>query len=238
MKKTFILALLVAAAGTGHAQGIKAGTVSLGGSVGYNRSVSTQSAAYNAINTPYPSTYNYSNKYTNSQFTLAPAVGYFVADNFAIGAELTYFSQKQTSSSSTNGGVGAVVPELDPNTSLRLGVYAQYYKMLGEQFGLIGTLGGGYQSSKSYNFSTSNGIVETTGNGYYAAITPGIVFFPIPKLGLSATMGALAFSHYSYDYPRSSGTVAPTNYESKNDTFGANFGLSQLQFGGTYYFGR
>ena len=172
--------------------------------------------------------------------SLASAVGYFVADNFAIGVEANYYSQKQKASLTSSGVVGGVSPELDPNTSLRLGLYAQYYKMLSEQFGLVGTLGGGYQTSKSHSFTNNNGITETKGNGYYAALTPGIVFFPIPKLGLSATMGALAFSHYGYDFPTSdvSGNVAPASYEDKTDIFGANFGLSQLQFGGTYYFGR
>lgn len=241
MKKLFILALLAATAGTSYAQSIKAGTVSLGGSVGYYRSSSTQSASYNTGSSPNPTPYSYTNENAYSQFSIAPSVGYFVADNLAIGAMLSYTSQKQkSSSSSSNGGIGSITPEMDPNTSLRIGVYAQYYKMLGEQFGLIGTLSGGYQTGTTYNLSNNQGTIETKGNGYYAGITPGIVFFPIPKLGISASIGSLGFDHYSYDFPTvtASGTIAPSNYENKTNTFAASFGLSQLQFGGTYYFGR
>lgn len=234
MKKLFLLALLAATAGAGHAQSIKAGTVSLGGSVGYYQSTNTQNATFSS---PGSGGFSYSNKYTNKQFSLSPAVGYFVADNLAIGAMLNYASRQQTSSSSTTGGVGGVIPQLDPSTSVRLGLYAQYYKMLGEQFGLIGTLGGGYQASKDYNLTGSNGIIETKGSGYYAELTPGVVFFPIPKLGISASVGALGYSRFSYDYPVGQGT-APASYESTTSSFGASFGLSQLLFGGTYYFGR
>ena len=33
-------------------------------------------------------------------------------------------------------------------------------------------------------------------------------------------------------------STAPPDYKNTNSNFGAFFGLSQLQFGGTYYFGR
>ena len=193
MKKCFFLALLVAAAGTSHAQSIKAGTVSLGGNVGYYKVSNTQTVAYGSLNPGNPGGYNYTYDYSNSQFTIMPSVGYFVADNFAVGAMLEYNSQKQSASStSSNGGMGSVMPETDPNTSLRLGLYAQYYQLLGEQFGLVGTLGGGYQRSTNYNPSNNQGVAKTNGAGYYAGLTPGIVFFPVPKLGLSASMGGLA----------------------------------------------
>lgn len=240
MKKLFSLVLL-ASAGNSYAQGIKAGTVSLGGNVGYYQTENTQNSAFNAV--AYPGQINYSNssKSLNRQFTLAPSVGYFVADNFAIGAMLEYTSQKQTASSSSTGGVvgvGSISFDMDPNTTLRLGLYAQYYKMLGEQFGLVGTLNGGYQTSTSYSLTNSLGMAELKGKGYYAGITPGIVFFPIPKLGISASVGGLSFNHYSYDYPKVAGNTPPSSYENETNTFGASFGLSQLLFGGTYYFGR
>jgi hypothetical protein len=239
MKKLFFLALL-ASAGTSYAQGIKAGTVSLGGNVGYYQSSNTQNSAFNSVVYPGQINYSSSSKSVNRQFTLAPSVGYFVADNFAIGATLEYTSQKQTASSSSTGGVvgvGSITLDVDPSTTLRLGLYAQYYKMLGEQFGLVGTLNGGYQTSTSYSLN-SLGVAELNGKGYYTGVTPGIVFFPIPKLGISASVGGLSFNHYSYDYPKVAGNTLPSSYENETNTFGANFGLSQLLFGGTYYFGR
>ena len=63
----------------------------------------------------------------------------------------------------------------------------------------------------------------------YAALTPGIIYFPIPKLGISATVGSVGYSRLK---------ETPTASEPVTTTFDASFGLSQLQFGGTWYFGR
>ena len=231
MKKTLLSAFLLSAAQLAHAQSIPAGTVSLGGNVGYSRNTSSFSGTSNAT--------NYTAETTSSQFSFSPSVGYFVADNLALGINLGY--------TATNRGYTTYSPspgisrtKLDPNTTLRLGVYGQYYKMLTEQFGVLGTLGVGFQRQRDYDYNTNNNnavIQEYKASGYYADLTPGIVFFPIPKLGLTASSGSLSFNHINYDFPTNAGP-APSGYENKASTFGASFGLSQLQFGGTYYFGR
>ena len=115
---------------------------------------------------------------------------------------------------------------------LRLGAYVQYYKMLTDQFGLVGTLGGGYQYNRTIYSYGNTGNVSTSGvtaKGYYVNLTPGIVYFPIPKLGISATLGSLGYSRLK---------ETPTSLEPVTTDFGASFGLNQLQFGGTWYFGR
>ena len=104
--------------------------------------------------------------------------------------------------------------------------------MLTDQFGLVGTLGGGYQYNRTTNVFGPAGNMstnETKQKGYYAGLTPGIVYFPIPKLGISATVGSLAYSWLK---------ETPNASEPVTADFGASFGLNQLQFGGTYYFGR
>jgi len=244
MKKFIVLIALLAAAKGGHAQSIAAGTVSLTGNIGYNHSNSTNSTSYNTVSGGSP--ISYSTKTTNSQFGVAVSPAYFVADNLAIGLNLgiNAASSTQKTTSTNNSGFPSPVslPDLDPNTLVRAGAFVQYYKLFSEQFGVIGTLGGGYQHTKShaYNSNGSSAPVATTftGNGYYAELTPGIVFFPIPKVGISASMGALAFNHFSNDYPEAVGSTPPDNYEDSNSNFGATFGFNQLVFGGTYYFGR
>jgi len=112
--------------------------------------------------------------------------------------------------------------------------------MISAQFGVTGTLGVGYQNRRISEYSNNinnNVILEYKGSGYYAALTPGIVFFPIPKFGLSASLGSLGYSRYRYDFPTGGGP-APAGYENTGSTFGASFGLDRLQLGGTYYFGR
>ncbi|PJJ48407.1 hypothetical protein [Hymenobacter chitinivorans] len=229
MKKIFLLGLLALSAEAIQAQSIGAGTVSLGGSVGYSRDKSTTSGTYN--------NQTYSTETTSSQFHFTPSVGYFFADNLAIGLSLGYSSYREPYSTYTPAP-GVVRAELDPTTVVRVGPYVQYYKMFTEQFGVVGTLAGGFQKAKTYDYVNNGTLIsEQKGSGLYAGLTPSIVFFPIPKLGLSASIGGLGYESMDFDYPTNAGN-APSGYENKTNTLGANFGLDQLQFGGTFYFGR
>jgi hypothetical protein len=215
MKKLLSLVLLSTLAGAAHAQtAIKAGTIQLGGNVGY---------AHNSSESPISSGSYYPTKATttNNQFAVSPSVGFFVADNLAIGLSGGYqayyskYSDAQGSSSETR------------NKQFQLGAFVQYYKMVTEQFGFTGTLAGGYQHTNFGNSSTPT-------KGAYANLTPGIVFFPIPKLAIGASIGGLNYTYTSYkapDFFNSSETY-------QSSSFGANFGLSQLLFSGTFYFGR
>jgi hypothetical protein len=213
-----LIALLGGTATAAHAQtAIPAGTVSLGGNVGYSRHSNSLQLSNNQ-----------SSEAITSQFQIAPSVGYFVADNLAIGLSLGYTATKDK----YTGPFTNPLSDLSPSTTLRAGAYVQYYKMLTDQFGLVGTLGGGYQYNRTNTFYGQGGnigFVETKQKGYYAVLTPGIIYFPIPKLGISATVGSLAYSRLK---------ETPSGGETVVTDFGATFGLNQLQFGGTYYFGR
>ena len=218
MKKILLLALLAASTGAARAQSIAAGTVSLGGSIGYSRSSSE--TEINTGRNPYTI------EFTTSRFQFAPAAGYFIADNLAVGLNLSYLAERTTQS---NGSPGQPDPDSpDARTNLRVGPYVQYYKMLSEQFGVLGTLGAGYQNSV---VPGTNNSAETKATGFYADHTPGVIFFPIPKFGISASIGNLGYNRLNIDLDGNSNT-ASTN------TFGASFGFDQLQFGGTYFFGR
>lgn len=175
MKKFFLSALLAVSIVGVRAQNIAAGTVSLGGNVGF--SSNTDKSEYKANNSTY------ANEYTHSQFQFAPSVGYFLADNLAIGLSLGYTAAKDKV---TYSGPGTTSPSsLDARTTLRVGPYVQYYKMLSEQFGIVGTFGAGYENSFTPNYANNNPnpsrVIETKASGFYAAITPGIVFFPSPN---------------------------------------------------------
>lgn len=218
-KKILLLALLAASTGAAHAQSIAAGTVSLGGSIGYSRSLGE--TEIKAVPT------SYTVEFTTSRFQFSPAVGYFIADNLAIGLNLGYVAEHTTQASSTPGPPTPDNP--DARTRLRVGPYVQYYKMLSEQFGVLGTLGAGYQKSTTPGSGPSD---ATKATGFYAAITPGVIFFPIPKFGISASIGNLGYDRLKLNTDGRFNTSATTT------TFGASFGLDQLQFGGAYFFGR
>ena len=206
MKKILAIAFLSGLAGVAQAQTvIKAGTFQLGGNVGYSRTSQDRLV---------PLTGGILGKQTdtNSQFSIAPSVGFFVADNLAVGINANYQSTNQYDA-----------------RYYQVGAFVQYYQMVSEQFGFTGTLGAGYQHANySAGFSDKQ-------NGFYAGLTPGLVFFPIPKLSVGASIGGLTYSQLSYKANNFIGNGSDT-YSSS--TFGANFGLSQLLFSGTYYFGR
>ncbi|WP_426058418.1 hypothetical protein [Hymenobacter sp. B1770] len=124
----------------------------------------------------------------------------------------------------------------DVVTNLRVGAFSRYYKMFVEQFGVTGMLSGGYQALRTNGPSTIGAGFKAS--GYYASLTPGMVFFPVSKLGISASIGSLGYNHLSNEYSESPGNSVPSGYKHSSSTFGANFGLNELQFGGTYYFGR
>lgn len=208
MKLKNVLLLLTLLAGTtslAQAQtAIPAGTTSLGGSIGYSRH--TESQGQDVV---------------TSKFQIAPSAGYFVADNLAVGINLNYSAGRTTISNYPENN-------LDAATSLRVGPYVQYYKMLSEQFGFLGTLGAGYQRSFTPTYTDPSTTLSVTRSGYYASLTPGVIFFPVPKFGISASVGYLGYDHVNVQ-PSASQTVS---------NFGASFGLDQLTFGGTFYFGR
>jgi hypothetical protein len=222
MKKIFLIALLGGVAGNVQAQtAIKAGTIQLGGSIGYARSSQETPSFYPGGTTYYPSTLTT----TTSQFGIAPAAGYFVADNLALGISGAYQVTHYVNSNNITGQSSD-----RKSTLFKVGVFGQYYKMLTEQFGLTGTLGGGYQSDgRPYGYDSG----DLAGKGAYANLTPSIVFFPIPKLAIGASIGGLDYSYFKIKADGSS-----NNPDYKKSDFGANFGLSQLLFSGTFYFGR
>jgi hypothetical protein len=204
MKILFATAVLLGLAQAVHAQtAIKAGTIQLGGNVGYSRTSQDRQVLLNGGNIIKETD-------INSQFSIAPSVGFFVADNLAVGINASYQSTNQYDA-----------------RFFQVGAFVQYYQMVSEQFGFTGTLGAGYQHAK-YSFSSSD-----KQNGFYAGLTPGLVFFPIPKLAIGASIGGLNYSRLS---SKNNGFSGSDTYNSS--TFGANFGLAQLLFSGTYYFGR
>ena len=122
-------------------------------------------------------------------------------DNLEVGLGLSYASYRKPYTTTTPAP-GVVRAELDPTTTLIVGPFVRYYKMFSDQFGVSGTLSGGYQSMYDYRYSGNGNnatIVEYKGSGSYAGLTPAIVFFPVPQFALSASIGSLGYSRLSFD---------------------------------------
>lgn len=201
-----------------HAQTtLKAGTVQLGGTISYSQDKSTTSGQYDEYQT----------------FYIAPAVGYFVLDNLAVGINGNFSAGTNNSSNATYSSFPS---SRETHTKgYEIGPFVQYYRMLSEKFGITGWLGANYLKTTSTYTAVTNGIAnsgDTAGDGFYARLTPSIIFFPVSSLGISASIGGVGYSHnnaYKTDYYNGNGN---------STSFGASFGLSQLAFSGAYYFGR
>ena len=246
MKKRILLTLLAASTQSVHAQSIAAGTISLGGSIGYNQYSGSSSNQFANSNLPGYST---ATETDGKQLYLYPAASYFVADNLAIGLVLGYSNGRRTDKAASTPNTQGSRFDRTTTISLRAGAFAQYYKMLTVQFGITGRLGAGYQRIKDDRDGNSfqNGIPNysftsaTTNSGYYVDLTPGLVFFPVPKFGISASIGALSFNNYKLTnatYNDTNGNTSSIGAENKGSSFTANFGLDSFLLGGTYYFGR
>jgi long-subunit fatty acid transport protein len=226
VKKIFSLLVLCASAQLSHAQSaIKAGTVALGGSINYSHSsdeVNSNSGYRNG---------SYSSSYSNNSLSLSPEASYFVADNLSVGLSLNYSIQEISLSSSPNSSSTSYRDA----TSFRIGPFVRYYKMLTDQFGFTGTLGAGYEHDKQPGQISNSAALKSS--GFYAALTPGVIFLPIPKLGIGASIGGLGYTRLDVK-PETTTTTTNSSYTETASAFGASFGLAQLTFSGTYFFGR
>jgi hypothetical protein len=154
MNKLFALAFLGLTSSIAHAQTtpLTKGRGLLSGSIGYH-----------------------SDKYRGSNnqdlFNFTPSVGYFIADNLALGinGNLQIYGDNSFS-------YGQNVYSVGP--------FARYYRFVGgsDKFALYGQGSLGYTHySGGYNLG-------------YASITPGLAFFPISRFGLEASLRGLSYS--------------------------------------------
>jgi len=115
-------------------------------------------------------------------FNFTPSVGYFVADNLAIGLNGDLLLQGGTAS-------------YDRQNMYSVGPFARYYRFVGgsDKFALYG------QGSLGYRHYSGGADLG------YVAITPGLAFFPIPRFGLEASLRGLSYSgnfnrQYNFDF--------------------------------------
>jgi len=229
MNKFFLISVLFTATQTSYAQtAIPAGAVQLGGSINYtHNSEQTQSSSGSTT---------YTGDYSNNTLILNPYVGFFAANNLAIGLSLGYAASKQHYSYTPN--FPNSTSDSKTTSRLRVGPYAQYYRMLTDQFGLTGTFSAGYEHDfrpGTHNSNSNTATSDVKSDGFYVAITPGIVFFPIPRFSLGASIGSLEYYRLSVKPDRPN---LNSDYKDIVSSFGASFGLNQLTFSGAYYFGR
>ena len=225
MKKT-IFALLLLSTGALSAQAqISAGTKLLSGSISYSRVSSKAEVAL-------PNAQPIEEKQQQSNFS--PTVGYFIADNLALGLRGGIATTKKSEQKYRDPvtGFGYFSPEIRTRT-LSGGAFARYYKFVGEKVAFYGQVGGGY--TNAYHPQISGYPENRRIEGLYADLLPGVVFFPTNKLGLELTLRGASYHRTTYDYVIGNTTVTQKNTTSNLD-FG--FGLNDLNLGISLYLGR
>ena len=225
MKKTLFGALLLSAATLSAQAQISAGTKLLSGSIGYS-----QQKRETSNNTPNSQPLELQNK----QFNFTPGIGYFIADNLALGLQGNISLTKNEGYTYSGFPSGYNKTESKTRT-LSGGVFGRYYKFIGEKVAVYGQLGGGYQNIY-YSNSLFGALTNSNANreqGFYAGLLPGIVFFPTDKIGLELTLRGISYNRLTIKDEE-----GPQTSKQVSSNFDFGFGLNDLNLGISLYLGR
>ena len=175
------------------------GTWSVGGNVGFSGNRNQ----------------NAGNETKNSTYTFSPSVGYFVADNLMVGADVSMNVSRQEDDNNTY-----------KQTSFGIGPFLRYYKFTkNEQFAFYGDFGFGYASGKD----KQNNNDPTKSRAFNMYLSPGFTWFPTSHWGIEFQVNLLSFTSYDPDTDRDDDK---TNY--------FNFGLNTFSpsIGIRYFIGK
>ena len=186
------------------------------------------------------------NRYDNHTTVLdiTPNFGYFIADNLALGVSLDFgvnnsnnhFENSALSLSHTKNGSN------DNTYIYGIGGFARYYVNITDHFKFYTNFGLNYslQLNKRTSFDNYPGDLNSPSTKYYQEyqlslitleITPGLVYFVTPRIGMQAAFGNLNYTHSS------SKDITSSNddyYSSSN--YGINLNPLTLSLGLNYYF--
>jgi hypothetical protein len=181
----------------------------------------------------------YDNKQTN--YSVSPGIGFFAANNFAVGLGIEYFSNSGSSSyNNIFGNYYSNTKSSSTSRGLEFSPYAAYYFRLSDNAYISATATFGYQMLLSYSHKNETQSTATYTLHEYndvdsyqinASLLPGLVYFLNQKLALKASIGGL-FYNYSYFKNKN---VSYDNYEKYSST-GLNFNMSSVSFGIQYFF--
>ncbi|QNH62189.1 outer membrane beta-barrel protein [Hymenobacter sediminicola] len=228
----YLFGLVAALATTTAAQAqISAGTVLLGGNLGYRQ----QKAKVGAT--------NFRPAYEDRlrQISISPTAGYFVADNLVVGVQLNWQRDAHKYPAIVpvviNPGPGPATADVLYGEStmrrLQVGPFARYYKFIGSKAAFYGQLGAGY-SVTNYEDEPPVyiGNSDTKISGFYGQLSPGVVYFPTPLFALAVSLRGLTYQHFAY-----SGEGYGSN-DRTSSIFDAGFRLRDLRLGASFYLGR
>lgn len=211
MKKLLTLIAVSALGFTARAQ-TEAGKMVIGGSVMFSSSKGDQ----------------YDQK--ASALQVVPSIGYFVSKNLAIGTEIGYsYSKNEQRILDIDNNLLNIVKTKNQGAVVR--PFSRYYIGVTNQFKFFGHLEvpmyfGNLQSAGNDNNYVKLSTQRTIGIG----LSPGFVFFPIPKLGIEFLFNGINYAKNKYK------SASDESITSNTASFNIGTNFLAPRIGVQYYF--
>lgn len=209
-----------------------AGTLMLGGNLGFNSfNGGENSATVGATTTTVE-------KKAFTNWSVSPAIGYFIMNDLAVGLRLSLGGITRGQAVSTDGRNRENFNSFDLGVEL----FGRYYMNLSDKLYLFGDLGVGYMSSSwtrrvasttnPAGFNDGNAVKQT---GLGVNIAPGLAYFPSEKWGIDLTLNRIVSFMSMTETEEAPNNAGKT--EDKSTDFGIGLGLNP-SLGLHYYFGK
>lgn len=157
------------------------------------------------------------------QFNLAPGIGYFFADNFALGIGMDWIKTNSKTGVDLTGGT--TVPQESNNNNLLFGPFIRYFIPFGEDKAIF--LGSSIGFGNSKNQFASNNVTQSINTSLLTiGVGPGFTIYSKNGLALEALV--------KYNFARSSTQIDVQGIKRDSKTW-----TNALEFsvGVQYYFG-
>ena len=115
----------------------------------------------------------------SSSFEFAPKFGYFVSDNIAVGAKISYGVDKMENS----------VADTQDDQTLKAGAFGRYYFTPASKFSVFGELGVDYVTMED----KLDGVIDGKDSGLDLGVGVGVSYFISNSFALEANWGALGY---------------------------------------------
>jgi hypothetical protein len=224
MKKALLVAIAVITISYGYSQTEK-GNMLIGGqiSISGNTSSALDSMSLNTTR--------------STSFSLIPNVGFFICNNFAIGASLN-FGISNTTYKDEDLPSSIYTQTSASDYTYGIGVFARKYFKIADKFMFFinGGISYSYLTGKTTETTNSPNIDILSNNippqtdKISVNINPGLVYFISPKLGIETSFGSL---YYNYTTTKNK-NVSYDNHDN-NSSYGINLNISTLSLGLHYY---
>jgi hypothetical protein len=224
MKNLFILAIFcLFNSFQGYAQ-LSKGRILLGGSL----SASVRDNQQSITNNQGPA--------VERTFSASPSAGIFISDRWVVGLAPSFSSNYQK--------LGIVAQE-SRQTNYGIGLFARYYRPVGEKFSFFGELTGldvGFYRNELSSFIPQQPRGQSWNRGTYyrvgAFLGIGATYFVTPKIGIEASFGSLGvgLTHFSGEYRDSFNNRGDVSSDNKGFSFSLQ--PNTLNLGVSFYLGQ